>query len=77
VELAERWGMDRSAGTPYSTTPERWDARLGAVIAVAEGAFELAELLCSQGCDLDFEALGWASDATVAVLDEAAASAFV
>jgi c-di-GMP-related signal transduction protein len=47
---------------------------LGAVIAVEEGAFELAELLCPQSCELYLDALTWA-DATVAALDEAAAPA--
>ena len=49
---------------------------LGAVIALEEGAFELAEALCTQSCHVYPEALTWA-DATLAALDEAAAPAEV
>jgi EAL and modified HD-GYP domain-containing signal transduction protein len=43
---------------------------LGAVIALEEGSFELAEALCPLSGDLYLEALSWA-DATVAALDDA------
>ena len=44
---------------------------LGAVIALEEGSFELAEALYPESCELYMEALAWA-DATVAALDSVA-----
>jgi c-di-GMP phosphodiesterase len=49
---------------------------LGAVLALEEGAFTLAETLYPHGCEIYMEALAWA-DATVAALDDAAVPAQV
>jgi c-di-GMP phosphodiesterase len=49
---------------------------LGAVIALEEGSFELAQALCPPSCELYLEALIWA-DTTVAALHEAAVPAHV
>jgi c-di-GMP phosphodiesterase len=49
---------------------------LGAVMALEEGSFDLAETLYPHSCELYMDALAWA-DATVAALDDSAAPAQV
>jgi EAL and modified HD-GYP domain-containing signal transduction protein len=49
---------------------------LGAVIALEEGSFDVAETLYPHSCELYMDALAWA-DATIAALDDAAVPAQV